>query len=80
MKVSKATIQKIIKEELAKIIKEEFQASSDDSPRKVNNMRVQDLKSKVDRNGTDIDQLFELITEHVLTPKGISVPRAAANK
>ena len=76
MKVSKATIQKIIKEEIAKIIKEEFQASSDDPPHKVNRIKVQEMGAKVSRMDTDIDQLFELMTEYVLTPKGISVARA----
>ena len=76
MKVSKATIRKIIKEEIAKVIKEKYQPNSDDPPHKVNKIRIQELQTKVGRNSTEIDQLFDLLTEHVLTPKGIAISRA----
>tara|TARA_Y100001938_G_scaffold42610_1_gene58677 strand:+ start:1262 stop:1498 length:237 start_codon:yes stop_codon:yes gene_type:complete len=77
MKLSKTTIQKIIKEEIAKILKERYQPSSDDPPHKVNSIRIQELGAKASNMNKEIDQLFELLTEHVLTPKGISISRAA---
>ena len=77
MKLSKTTIQKIIKEEIAKILKERYQPSSDDPPHKVNRIRIQELAVKVNNANSEIDQLFQLLTEHVLTPKGIAISRAA---
>ena len=77
MKASKTTIQKIIKEEIAKILKERYQPQSDDPPHKVNRIRIQELAVKVNNANSEIDQLFQLLTEHVLTPKGIAISRAA---
>ena len=76
MKASKATIQKIIKEEIAKILKEKYQPQSDDPPHKVNAIRIQELGVKVSKASKDIDQLFDLLNEHVLLPKGISIMRS----
>ena len=61
MKLSKTTIQKIIKEEIAKILKERYQPSSDDPPHKVNSIRIQELGAKASNMNKEIDQLFELL-------------------
>ena len=78
MKISKTTIQKIIKEEVAKIIKEKYQPSSDDPPHKVNSIRVQELQAKLAHAQGEIDQLYDLIEEYLLTPIGVGISRASA--
>jgi len=77
MKNTQKTLKKIIKEEIAKVLKERFQPSSDDPPHKVNAIRIQELEGKLAHQAGEIDQLYGLIEEYLLTPKGIAISRAA---